>query len=318
MTSVSFNSTAASALSLLTGSTKALDATNQRVASGLRINHARDNAAYWSIATTSRAHSFSLSSAEDAVGLAAAVTDTAALGLEAATGIVSDIQAKLVLAQAVGADKNAINGEIAQLKEQLVSVAQSASFNGENWLTLGAGETPRVESMVASVRETDKGVSVDVIDFDTARSVLTSSENASDGMLTRAYSGTTRDGAAYDFFLIDAGSAVPASMTAKEIALNENTGNGEIDGMIAATNSMLDALVDAGAELGATRGRIAQNGEFLRDLQDITEIGIGRLIDAEMEEEATRLVAQTVQQQLQAQGLNISNNNMGVNRHLFL
>ena len=85
MTSVSFNSTAASALSLLTGSSRALEATQTRVASGKRVEEASDNAAYWSIATTMSADSMSLSSAEDATGLSAAITDTAAIGMEAAT-----------------------------------------------------------------------------------------------------------------------------------------------------------------------------------------------------------------------------------------
>lgn len=318
MTSVSLNPAAASALALLTGSTKALEATNQRAASGLRINHAGDNAAYWSIATTSRSHSLSLSSAQDATGLAAAVTDTAALGIEVATGIVADIQARLVLGQAVGADKGAINAEIAELKQQLVSVARSSSFNGENWLHLEAGEMPRVESMVASVTETGAGTAVNVIDFDTARSTLASSEDAADGILTRAYSGVTGSGDPYEYYLLDANSAVPASPTAREISLGADTGGREIEGMLSAVNSMLGALTDAGAAVGAISGRIGQNSEFLRDLQDITEVGIGRLVDAEMGEEAARLAAQKVQQQLQTQGLNIANNNMSAIRNLFL
>ena len=319
MTSVSFNSTAASALSLLTGSSRALEATQTRVASGKRVEEASDNAAYWSIATTMSADSMSLSSAEDATGLSAAITDTAALGMEAATSIVAEIQSKLILAQAVGTNRSAVNAEITQLKAQLGTIAQSSSFNGQNWLNLEAGQQPKVQSMVASVsRNGDGDVSINVIDFDTAKSTLISGEDAEDGLLTQSYSGTTRGGVAYDYHLLDANSAVPVTAASKEIAVSDTTTRDEFDGMISAMNTMMTNMIDASASLGATRSRIASSTEFVQDLQDITEIGIGRLVDSDMEEESARLSAQKVQQQLQTIGLNIANNSMGATLRLFV
>ncbi|MBW8322818.1 MAG: hypothetical protein K0M49_09615 [Arenimonas sp.] len=319
MTSVSFNSTAASALSLLTGSSRALEATQTRVASGKRVDEASDNTAYWSIATTMSADSMSLSSAEDATGLSAAITDTAALGMEAATSIVAEIQSKLILAQSVGTNRSAVNAEITQLKAQLGTIAQSSSFNGQNWLNLEAGQQPKVQSMVASVSSNGDGdVSVNVIDFDTAKSTLISGEEAQDGLLTQSYSGTTKSGVAYDYHLLDANSAVPVAATSKEISVSDTTTRDEFDGMISAMNTMMTNMIDASANLGATRSRIASSTEFVQDLQDITEIGIGRLVDADMEEESARLSAQKVQQQLQTIGLNMANNSMGATLRLFV
>lgn len=318
MTSVSFNSTSASALSLLTGSSRALEATQTRVASGKRVDEASDNAAYWSIATTMSADNMSLSSAEDATGLAAAVTDTAALGMEMATSIVAEIQSRLVLAQAVGTNRSAVNAEITQLKEQLGTLAQSSAFNGQNWLNLDVGQQPKIQSMVASVTSNGNGdVSVNVIDFDTAKSTLISGQNAQDGLLTQSYSGTTKSGVVYDYHLLDANSAVPVAATSKEISISGTTTSDEFAGMISAMNSMMTSMIDASANLGATRSRIASNTEFLQDLQDITEIGIGRLVDADMEEDSARLSAQKVQQLLQTIGLNIANSSMGASLKLF-
>lgn len=318
MTSVSFNSTSASALSLLTGSSRALEATQTRVASGKRVDEASDNAAYWSIATTMSADNMSLSSAEDATGLAAAVTDTAALGMEMATSIVAEIQSRLVLAQAVGTNRSAVNAEITQLKEQLGTLAQSSAFNGQNWLNLDVGQQPKIQSMVASVTSNGNGdVSVNVIDFDTAKSTLISGQNAQDGLLTQSYSGTTKSGVVYDYHLLDANSAVPVAATSNEISISGTTTSDEFAGMISAMNSMMTSMIDASANLGATRSRIASNTEFLQDLQDITEIGIGRLVDADMEEDSARLSAQKVQQQLQTIGLNIANSSMGASLKLF-
>jgi flagellin len=318
MYSSPLNSTASTALSLLGGTSKALGETTTRVASGRDVNRAADNAAYWSIATTMKSSNLSLSSAEDAQAFSAAIADTAAVGMAAATDIMSEIQSKLILAKSPGVDRDAVNSEISQLKEQLTTVIDSSSFNGQNWLKTAAGERPKVESMVGSVTSDGNGdVALNVIDFDKAGSTLVAKGDATDGLLTRAYSGTSQSGAAYDYYLLDSGSAVPNAAGAREIGLSEDTTSDEIDGMISAVNSMMASMIDGGAEIGATSSRISSNVDFLQSLQDITQIGIGRMVDADMEEQAARLSSQGVQQQLQTIGLNITNASMAKTMMLF-
>ena len=304
MSSISYNQSAASALLLLTGSAKALERNTIQVATGRNVNTASDNAAYWSIATSMRSTGMSLSAVEDASGLAAAMTDTASLGMEAATGLVSEIKAKLILARSPGVDRDAINAEISQLKEQLGTVAESSSFNGENWLR-SAG-TPGVKSLLASASTNPDGTTgLNTIDFDTASTTLASSGDAADGFLTKAYSGTTDNGTAYEYYLLDTGSQ--SSATASEIKISNSTTEDELDGMISATDSMLSSLTSAGAKLGSTSSRISANTEFLSKLQNAIDRGVGRLVDANMEESAVKLAATKVQQQLQTIGLSIVN-----------
>jgi flagellin len=319
MYGTSINSTAASALSLLGGTSRALTDTTTRVASGKDVQQAADNAAYWSIATTMKSSNLSLSSAEDAQAFSAAITDTAAVGMEAATDIMSEIQSKLILAKSPGVDKDIINSEISQLKEQLGSIVDSSSFNGQNWLKTEASKAPKVQSMVGSVTSNADGdVAINVIDFDTAKSNLVSEGDAADGLLTRSYSGISKSGSAYDYYLLDAGSAVPNGGGAQEIGLSSSTTNEEIDGMLSAVNSMMKGMTNAGADLGSTSSRIGSNTDFLKDLQAVTDMGIGRLLDTDMEEQAVRLSSQAVQQQLQTIGLNITNANMANSLKLFL
>ncbi|WP_105438742.1 flagellin [Neorhizobium sp. T25_13] len=304
MSSISYNQSAASALLLLTGSAKALERNTIQVATGRNVNTASDNAAYWSIATSMRSSGMSLSAVEDASGLAAALTDTASLGMEAATGLVSEIKAKLILARSPGVDRDAINAEISQLKEQLGTVTESSSFNGENWLR-SAG-TPGVKSLLASSSTNSDGTTaLNTIDFDTASTTLASSGDAADGLLTKAYSGTTDNGTAYEYYLLDTGSQ--GSATASEIKISNSTTEDELDGMISATDSMLSSLTSAGAKLGSTSSRISANTEFLSKLQNAIDRGVGRLVDANMEESAVKLAATKVQQQLQTIGLSIVN-----------
>lgn len=318
MYSSPLNSTASSALALLGGTSRAVSETTTRVASGRDVNRAADNAAYWSIATTMKSSNLSLSSAEDAQAFSAAIADTAAVGMAAATDIMSDIQSKLILAKSPGVDRDAVNSEISQLKEQLTTVIDSSSFNGQNWLKSGAGERPKVESMVGSVTNDGNGdVSINVLNFDKANSTLVAKGDAADGLLTRAYSGISQSGTAYDYYLLDAGSAVPNAAGAREIGVSSETSGEEIDGMISAVNSMMASMIDGGADIGATSRRISSNADFLQSLHDITQIGIGRMVDTDMEEQAARLSAQGVQQQLQTIGLNITNASMAKTMMLF-
>ncbi|MGE6741620.1 flagellin [Allorhizobium pseudoryzae] len=318
MSTTSVNSTAASALALLGGTTRALSENTTRVASGREVQSASDNAAYWSIATTMKSSNLSLSSAEDAQAFSAAIADTAALGMAEAGDIMSEIQSKLILAKTPGIDKDALNSEISQLKEQLGTVIDSSSFNGQNWLKTSATKNPKMESMVGSVTSNARGdVSVNVINFDRATSNLVAEGDASDGLLTRSYSGITRSGAAYDYYLLDAGSTTPAGGSAREIGLSSSTTDDEIDGMISAMNSMMKGMTDGAATIGATSKRIDSNADFLATLQDVTEIGIGSMVDANLEEEAARRASLVVQQQLQTVGLNITNASMAGGLKIF-
>jgi len=161
-------------------------------------------------------------------------------------------------------------------------------------------------------------LSINMIDFDTAKSTLVSGENAADGTLTRSYSGMTRSGALYDYHLIDANSVVRNAATSKEIAIDSQTSNAELDGMISALNRVMADMISTGADVGATRSRVSANMEFMQDLQDITESGIGRLVDADLNEHSVILAAQLAAQQLQKTSLNIANNSMGSSLKLFL
>lgn len=319
MYGTSINSTAASALSLLGGSSRALTETTTRVASGKDVQEAADNAAYWSIATTMKSSNLSLSSAEDAQAFSAAIADTAAVGMQAATDIMAEIQSKLILAKSPGVDKSVVNSEISQLKQQLGTIAESSSFNGQNWLQTEASQAPKVQSMVGSVTSNSEGdVAINVIDFDTAKSNLVAKGDAADGLLTRSYAGISKSGSAYDYYLLDVGSAVPNGGSAQQIGLSDTTTNDEIDGMISAVNSMMKGMTNAGSDVGSISSRIASNTNFLKDLQDVTNMGIGRLVDADMEEQSVRLASLAAQKQLQTIGLNIANASMANSLKLFL
>lgn len=80
---------------------------------------------------------------------------------------------------------------------------------------------------------------------------------------------------------------------------------------------MLSRVIDGAATLGAIQTRIDLQEEFVAALSDSIDKGIGRLVDANMNEASTRLKALQAQQQLAVQALSIANENPSMLLQLF-
>lgn len=304
MTSILTNSAALSALSTLRSIDASMENTQRAISSGFRVGSAADNAAYWSIATTMRSDNQALSTVQDALGLAAAKTDTAYSGLDTSIKLISEIKAKLTAAREPGVDKDKVQKEIAELKAQLVSVATSASFSSENWLyynTSGGAGVGTKEMVGSFIRSDANTVSVQTVNYDASKSVLIDAANASRGQLTKGVQVAT----GVTYFLLNA--TTTNGVLGNEVTINSGTSNTDISYMISAVDSMLKSVTDAAATLGAVNSRITNQNEFIQNLTDVIDKGIGRLVDADMNEESTRLKALQTQQQLGIQALSIAN-----------
>ena len=313
MTSIMTNTAAMAALQTLRSINTDMAEVQDRISSGYRVQTAADNAAYWSIATTMRSDNAALSTVEDALGLGAAKIDTAYAAMNSSIDVVSEIKRKLVAAREPGVDKLKIDKEITELKNQLLAAAQSASFSSENWLYNANAASVGTKSIVASFnRDANGNVSVTTLDFDTAQSMLIDTANASRGLLTRSYDaslltspvGTT----AKLFHLIGAPVTTP-NATSSEVKLTAATTDAQMDDMIRVVDHILGQLTDAGSTLGAITKRIDMQESFIANLMDTIDKGVGRLVDADMNEESTRLKALQTQQQLGIQALSIANTN---------
>ena len=71
--------------------------------------------------------------------------------------------------------------------------------------------------------------------------------------------------------------------------------------------TMVQTAVDATASFGSTQKRVDIQRDFVTKLTDSMKVGIGSLVDADMEEASARLQALQVQQQLSTQALSIAN-----------
>ncbi len=165
MTSILTNTAAMSALQTLRVVNSGLEQAQQQISSGLRVGKAADNAAYWSIATTMRSDKSAVSAVADAIGLGQAKADTAYNGLTAVSDILSEFRRKLVAATETSVDREKIQQELDQYKQQVLAIARSSSFNGLNWLSTHIDDIYDVSAnsdTVASsfVRGVDGAVSV--------------------------------------------------------------------------------------------------------------------------------------------------------------
>jgi flagellin len=296
MSSINTNIAAMTALQALNQTNKELVTTQNRISTGLRVAGPSDNAAYWSIATTMRSYRQALSTVSDALGLGAATVDIASKGMEGAIKISSDIKAKLVAARQPGVDRSKIQSEIAQLQESLQSVVDTATFSGQNWLSVDStGNTSR--SLVSSFSRDSAGdISVGTISVDIGAtgSMLVDSSGGGAGILDTDR--TVTSGANYTILSLDI-----SALTDDAADLTD------LEDMIAGVDAAITSMTDAATGLGAVKSRIDLQKDFADSIMAAVDKGIGQLVDANMNEESTRLQALQVRQQLGIQALSLAN-----------
>ena len=159
-----------------------------------------------------------------------------------------------------------------------------------------AADYVATKSVVASFdRATDGSVSVATIDIDTTTTNLFDANATATGILDTQFTTT-------------GGGAVTVSVSDLDITA-ANIDDTDIDEMISAVDGAIQDMTTAASTLGSSKSRIDMQSDFVGNLMNAIDRGIGQLVDADMSEESTRLQALQVQQQLGIQSLSIANSN---------
>ncbi|MFD1695820.1 flagellin [Roseibium aestuarii] len=293
MSSLMTNASAMTALQTLNATNKNMAEVQNRISTGYRVSTASDNAAYWSIATTMRSDNLALSAVEDALGLGAATVDVMYTAMESTVDVVDEIKAKLVAARQPGVDRAKIQSDITELQGQLQTVADSSVFNGENWLSVDSSDAAynATKTIVGSFTRSGGSISIDTIAVDITATELFDAADQS-GILDK----TLTNGNTVDTIDISALTDSAADLTS-------------LEGMIADVDEALGDITDAATLLGSVKKRVDLQKDFVTALTDAIDRGVGQLVDADMNQESTRLQALQVQQQLGIQALSIANSN---------
>jgi flagellin len=296
MTSLLTNASAITALQNLNATNKAMQTTQDRISTGMRVANASDNAAYWSIATTMKSDNSALSTVRDALGMGSATVDVTASAVKSTADLVSQIKSKLVAAKEPGLDRKKVQSEITQLQQQLKSVSDSSVFSGENWLFVDSSLTSynSTKSIVSSFTRSGGSITVGTINVD-VDSIKLYDTNGNAGILDKDRT---------------SGADTASVATLNISALTDSaTDAATLDAFITIVDAALTDVTTAASNLGAIKNRISMQQDFISTLMDSVTKGIGQLIDADMSQESTKLQALQVQQQLGVQSLSIANQN---------
>lgn len=385
MSSLLTNTAAMTALTTLKLTNQDLEASSNRVSTGMKVATAADNAAYWSIATTIRADNGSLGAVKDAIGLGLATVNSAINGLEQVRTTFLDLKNKLTSALSPSVDRNKIQSEINARQTDLRTSATSATLNGESWLATdsGAGNYSAARKIVASFSRVQGQIAVGTVTVDIDETKLYDAKvftGASAGTLGTTVSGnaasvaaiTARDTAqaTYDAALatFDKSAKDTAAVTARDTATTtyntamatyqtavktinggatagvdskggildkkyavvgadengfnhayqlsvdtidiagiQNADLSKLRAYVNMADKVLTGITDVATKLGAVQHLIQSQSNYVDTLMKNNEKSIGILVDADMEDESTKLKALQVQQQLGIQSLTIAN-----------
>jgi flagellin len=304
MASILTNVSAMTALQSLNKTNMSMEATQRRISTGYRVGSAEDNAAYWSIATTMRSDNSALSTVKDALGLGAATIDVAYTAINSAIEVTKAIKDKLVASRQPGVDRTKIQSEVTELQNQLQSIADSAVFSGENWLSTDSSAVSynSNKSIVSSFSRTGGNITIGTITIDvTGLTFYDAGAGATEVGIVDGLRDATGVISATGTFSVANIDISLLTDSAVDITTLEN--------YIVGVDKSISEMTSSASTLGATKQRVTLQQSFVSALMDAVDRGISTLVDADMTQESTKLQALQVQQQLGVQSLSIANQN---------
>ncbi len=279
MSSILTNNSAMNALTTLRNVNSNLNDTQNRISTGMKVNSAKDNASYFSISETMKSESGMNKAVGEGLTLSKNSVATARLGAETLVDLAQQFVDRVAFAQTEGVNKADIQKELESLSAQMSNAVKQSSFNGQNLISdAGNGST------ATSARTVVSGVSRNGATLETTNINFTTTN------LETVVTGPGAAASDDSFANIDVSDAT-TTMAAK----------------LTAANAFLTAATGAATDLGIAEKQIETQQDFLSNLTDRLDSGVGSMVDADMEEEAARLQSLQVQQQLSTQSLSIAN-----------
>jgi flagellin len=132
MSSILTNTSAMVALQTLKGINANLGKTQEEISTGKSVVSAKDNSAVWAISKVMEADVNGFKSISDSLAVGESTVAVARKASETVTNLLTQMQGKIVAAQADTADRGKLQTDISALRDQITSVVGSAQFNGLN------------------------------------------------------------------------------------------------------------------------------------------------------------------------------------------
>ena len=138
--SINTNAGAFIALQNLNATNTALGKTQNAINTGLKVSSAKDNAAVFAIAQNLRSNVSGLNAVKQSLDRALGAVDVAMAAGQAVSDLLVEMKEKAVAAADAGQDsasRKALNDDFVQLRDQIKTIVDNATFNGINAVKAG-------------------------------------------------------------------------------------------------------------------------------------------------------------------------------------
>lgn len=245
-------------------------AVHTRIATGLKVGSASDNGTVWAMAHGMRADNESRGSALTSMDLGIGVVETALAASEGISDLMVEMHGKLVAATDTTLDEQSwrsLMTDFIELGNQAQRLAENASFNDLNLLESGGEDL--------SVR----------IGSTPGQTLTIAAEDLTDGG-----------------GIFDAGLAANLPQSDNAIVTTQPT-----SADVTAFESSMSDVTASVSRLGVGLKSLEIQKTLLVKQIDVTEAGIGNLVDADLGRDSARLQALGVREELGVQALEIAN-----------
>ncbi|WP_374764540.1 flagellin [Yunchengibacter salinarum] len=245
--SVNTNAGALSALRNLNTTNNQLETVQTQVNTGLEVASTKDNAAIFSIAQNLRADISGLNSVSNSLDRAQSTTDVAVAAAEAVSDLLIQMKEKAVAAADTGLDSSsraALDRDFVELRDQIDSIVNEASFNGTNAVVSGG------QSIIAITNDTaTRSISVANQNLSLGGGTVTIS--ASQGIADAATAGTVVNNLEASISSVNTALATLGSFS-QRVELQQEFVASLTDAVEVGVGNLVDAnLAKASAELTA-------------------------------------------------------------------
>ena len=289
--SINTNYGASVALQSLNATSSALQMTQNRISTGLKIATAKDNGAIWAIAESQKAQNSALDTVKDSLNNGKSVIDTTVSAGTQLTDILKQMKQKALAASDAGVtddSRTQYQNEFNKLAQTYSNIIASATFNGVNQIDSGSTSISALGSANGKVTVSSGHTKLDASTvFGTVAGAVT------------AGSGGTADTL-----------AGAANWTGAGGATNAATAMAKID---TALSTVTSAMSGFGVDSKAMDNQLT----VVSSLQDSLTNGVGNLVDADVAKESANLTALQTKQQLGVQALSIANSSSSILLSLF-
>ena len=163
LNSVITNAGALVALESLNATNSALNQTQNRISTGLKVASATDNGATWAVAQNERATIGSLGAVQDSLNRGISTADVAVSAGQTISDLLNQMKAKVLAATdttATSSDITDYANDFVALRNQIAKIVSTSDFNGANMIKSGGSAVMALASASGTVRLTVPAVNL--------------------------------------------------------------------------------------------------------------------------------------------------------------